>query len=490
MKINIINRGGNKGLVLINVLIFAMIAVTVTLSLIGWATTMIKSSRQLNAREQAFQAAEAGIDYYRWHLAHAPTDYKDGNATTTTGPFIHPFKDKDGNVIGEFALTITPPPPGSTVVKIKSKGTVIEDPAVSRTIQVTLAIPSLARYAVAANDIMRFGAGTEVFGPIHSNNGIRFDGIAHNVISSAKDKYIDPDLGTHTPAWYQFGVYTTDSPSEVNNDSTPPTTVPTRSDVFLAGRQFPVPAIDFVGMTTDLSNMKALAQQPTGYYRAASGALGYHVVLKTTDKFDIYRVNSTTNASNSCEDDGDFQTNWGTWSVQNQTLLQANVDFPENATMFFEDHVWVDGQINTARLTIAAGRFPDSPSTRRSITVNNDILYTNYDSQDTLALIAQGDINVGLVSENDLRIDAALIAQNGRVGRYYYSNDCGSNYIRNSVTLFGMIASNLRYGFAYTNGTGYQDRTIVYDTNLLYAPPPNFPLTSDQYTTISWDEIK
>jgi len=51
-----------------------------------------------------------------------------------------------------------------------------------------------------------------------------------------------------------------------------------------------------------------------------------------------------------------------------------------------------------------------------------------------------------------------------------------------------MIGSSNRYGFAYTDNTGYQDRTIIYDANLLYGPPPSFPLTSDKYTTISWDE--
>jgi hypothetical protein len=53
-----------------------------------------------------------------------------------------------------------------------------------------------------------------------------------------------------------------------------------------------------------------------------------------------------------------------------------------------------------------------------------------------------------------------------------------------------MIGSNQRYGFAYTNNTGYDLRTIVYDANLLYGPPPSFPLTSDRYSTVSWDELE
>ncbi len=141
-------------------------------------------------------------------------------------------------------------------------------------------------------------------------------------------------------------------------------------------------------------------------------------------------------------------------------------------------------------MTVAAGRFPDSPSTRPSITVNSNLSYTNYDGNDVISLISQGNMNVGLSYANDLRIDAALVAQNGRAGRYYYSNDCGSNYVRDTLNLYGMIATNGRYGFAYTDGTGYDTRNITYDANLLYGPPPSFPLTSDQYQTISWDEVR
>lgn len=484
----------SKGLILVNVLVFAMIAVTVTSALTNWAATMLKSSRQLNLREQAMQIAEAGVDYYRWHLAHNSSDYTDGVATTTTGPFIHDFKDKDGSVIGQFALTITPPPIGSTIVVIKSKGTVVEDPLVSRTIQTTLGIPSLAKYAVVANDVMKFGVGTEVFGPIHSNNGIRFDGLSHNIVTSAKDKYIDPDNGTHNPAWYQFGVYTTDSPSELNTDTTPPIIVPNRTDVFMAGRQFPIPAVDFVGMTTDLSSIKAEAQA-SGRYFGASGGQGYRILLKTNDTFDLYRVNTQMSAPSGCTSSS--EANWGTWSVNSQTFLQ-NYAIPANGTIFVEDHVWVEGQINTARITIAAGKFPDSSATRKDIIINNNLAYTNYDGRDSIALIAQGNITTGLYSVDNMRIDAAIIAQNGRAGRFYYNTSCKSGgvnlYIRNTLTLYGMIGTNLRYGFAWGSGSsiisGYMMRNIIYDANLLYSPPPNFPLTSDQYTTISWDEIK
>lgn len=468
-----------KGQLLIQVLIFAAIAILVLVGIASFVSISIQAGRITAQRELALQIAEAGIDYYRWHLAHSPNDYQDG--TGNSGPYVHDFLDKDGNVAGQFTLDVTPPPVGSTLVAIASTGKISANPNLQRKIQTRLAVPSIAKYAVVANANMRFGAGTEVSGPIHSNGGIRFDGLAHNVVTSSVSSYDDPD---HTGG-NEFGVHTHDSPT----DPLPPAQVPSRADVFEAGRQFPVPSVDFGGLTADLALMKTDAQT-SGRYFAPSGALGYRILLKTNDTFDLYRVNALVAPPGGCPAS---QSGWGTWSISTsggaQTFL-ANYSNPPNGLIFAEDHLWVEGQINTARLTIASAKFPDNPSTRTSITANNNLLYTNYDGSDVIGLIAQNNFNVGLKSLDIIRIDAALIAQNGRAGRYYYGSSCGTGYIRNTITLLGMIGTNQRYGFAYTDGTGYQIRNINYDGNLLYAPPPNFPRTSDQYTTISWEELK
>ena len=330
---------------------------------------------------------------------------------------------------------------------------------------------------------MRFGAGTEVFGPIHSNQGIRFDGLAHNVVTSAVTSYDDPDHSGGN----EFGVHTHIIPT----DPLPPSVVPQRTDIFEVGRQFPLPAVDFAGITADLAQMKTDAQT-NGFYRPSAGALGYHIVLKTDDTFDLYRVTGLVNPPSGCTNNAG-QSGWSTWSIQNQQLI-GNYPFPTNGIIFLEDDIFVDGQINSGRLNIVAAFLPDNPPLRKNIIVNNDLLYTNYDGSDVLGLIAQGNINVGLVSEDDLQIDAALIAQNGRVGRHYYrppgggSQRCSPNHVRQTITLWGMIATNQRYGFAYTDDTGYQTRNLNYDGSLLYGPPPSFPFTSDQYVTLTWGE--
>lgn len=459
----------NNGYILIQVIVFASIAVYILSALTGWAVTDIKASKQSADREQAIHIAEAGIDYYRWHLAHAPTDYQDG--TGQNGPYTHNFLDKNNNIIGQFILNITPPSLGSSLVIIESTGKVNTNPNISRTIKVKLAKPSIAKYAVAANDNMRFGEGTEIYGPIHSNKGIRFDGLAHNIVSSGLSTYDDPDHSGSN----EHAVHTHISPQ----DPYPPTSLPTRTDIFEVGRQLSVPNVDFTSLTADLAKMKTDAQA-NGFYRASSGDLGYHLILKTNDTFDLYKITKLY-SKGTCDSE--------TWSIQNESLI-GNFAFPNNGLIFLEDNIWINGQINSARLNIIAATLPDNSGTRKNITINNDLLYTNYDGTDTIGLIAQNNINVGQRSEDDLRIDSALIAQYGRVGRFHYNSNCSPYDHRQTITLWGMIATYTRYGFAYVDGTGYTTRNLNYDSNLLYAPPPSFPLTSDQYITLSWEEVK
>ncbi|MFA6315145.1 MAG: pilus assembly PilX N-terminal domain-containing protein [Candidatus Paceibacterota bacterium] len=498
------NSNQNRGDILVTSLVFGAIALMVVVGLINWGVYIMKSIRATVSREQAFQIAEAGADYYQWHLAQYPTDYQDG--TSGSGPYSHDFFDKDGNLLGSFHLTITPPQIGSTVVKIVSEGRIASS-SIARKIEKTMAIPSLARYAVVANDNMRFGEGTEVFGPIQSNGGIRFDGVAHNLVSSAMSTYRDPDTGQT-----EWGVYT----NVGTDDPTPPTALPNRSDIFIAGRQVGVPRTDFVGLTAGLTNLQTLARAG-GKEWTSSGSKGYHIILRTDGKYDIYKVNSLQASPNStCSDGGDSQVQWGTWSIKNKNPNDSNqpnqtyigrYNFPTNGVIFVNDHVWIDGQIDSARLTVVAGLIGNTdPTKNANITINSDLIYSSYDGTNSVGLVAQGNINVGLVSEDDIRIDAALVAEKGRVGRFFYNSSCsisGTAYWhRDSLTLYGMIATYVRYGFAYTGnsfncggsigstGSGYCIRDITYDANLLYAPPPSFPQATTQYQVISWREIK
>ena len=468
-----------KGSTILQTMFVLFVAILLIVGFTSFATYNVRAARYQEKRELALQLAESGVNYYRWHLAHAATDYQDG--TTSTGPYIHQVKDKNGNLLGTFSLEISPAATGSSIVSIQATGQPANESSIKRKIKAVLAIPSFSQYAVAANANLRFGSGTETYGPIHSNGGIRFDAVAHGIITSAVASYNDPDhYGGN-----EFGVHTHTSPI----DPLPPNSVPNRSDVFMAGRKFPVPILDFPGLTGDLGNLKTIANSTSGKYFAHSGSLGYHIVLKNNGTYDIYKVNRLEKASGGCSNEL-WQDDWGTWSMKstNGEEYINNYAYPSNGIIFVEDNLWIDGQVNNNRLTIAAARFPDTTSTRTSITINQNLTYTYYDGRDVVGLIAQKNINVGLFSNNDLKIDAAAIAQYGRVGRYYYGSGCGQHN-KNRLELVGMIGTFERYGFAYTDGTGYKYRDLYYDSNLMYAPPPHFPLAADHYQIISWEEL-
>ena len=156
---------------------------------------------------------------------------------------------------------------------------------------------------------MYFGSGTNVFGPVQSNKGIHFDGFAQNLVSSAVATYVDPDCTGTTAQCTEYGVYT-----DVGNaaypsagDPQPPTAVPNRTDIFAAGRQFPVPAFDFTGLTAGLTQLQTLARSG-GKEWAASGSQGYHMVFRVTGNstvYDMYKVTALQPQTGSCGTDRD-----------------------------------------------------------------------------------------------------------------------------------------------------------------------------------------
>ena len=470
------------------ILIFSTVAIIILSGLIVWIDATQKATYRTSDQKLAFMIAEAGAEYYRWHLAHTPQDFKDG--TGVNGPYIHNYYDKDGKQIGQFILEITPPPSNSSIVTIKSTGKVLTDSSIQKIVQVQLGLPSLIKYAVLSNSDIRFEPGTQVYGPVHSNGGIRFDGVANNLVTSARSTYNDPD---HTGP-DEFGVHTHTLPV----DPLPPSSVPIRSDVFKTGRTFPLPVVDFKSLTETLVSIKSKAQS-AGKYFGASGAKGYHIILKTDDTFDVYKVKKLAKRPDKSCTNSLKQKNWKPWSIKSgfgTEQLVGNYPIPVNGLIFVEDFLWIDGQINSAKVTIGAGKFPADPKNYKNIIINKDLKYTNYNGQDAIGLIAQGSVLVGMDSEDDLRIDAAVVAQNGQVARYYYKPAAGAKpncfpySSRAKLTFNGMIAVNRGYGFAYSDGSGYQDRTIIYDSNLLYNPPPSFPLISTFYQQISWTEVK
>ncbi|MBU0707380.1 hypothetical protein KKG41_03335 [Patescibacteria group bacterium] len=388
--------------------------------------------------------------------------------TETNGPYIHDYTDPYGDIIGQYSIEITPPVTGSTVVVLKSVGWTVTEPTVKRILLVRYGIPSLARYAYLTNNNIWFGETEEIRGEVHSNGGIRMDGTGNARMTSARETYI---------CGPEHGCSNEEKPGVWGTGEDP------------ALWEYPVDSVDFDEITIDLSNIRDEAQAE-GVYLGSSGSLGYHVTFLNDGTFDLYRVT------------GLWPSVWGhdgnQWiresnSWRNHVFLD-NYSIPENGLIFAEDDVWVDGEVN-GRALLASARFPEVPATNTSIRIQNDITYyNNHNGTSALGLIAQKDILIPLRSEDELIIEAALLAQKGHVFRYYYPDWYAPWHLRDRIEVYGGVITNTIWTFSWVSCdgcpviSGYSNTQVSYDPFLLYAPPPSFP-TSGEYSFISWEEL-
>lgn len=453
-------RGGGtatRGGILVMTLVFVVMFTTIFIGLSGLVNRTFHESVLQSRDETAFQIAEAGLDYGRWRLAHNIDDLAAETKTVT---------DQFAGDLGEFDVTFQAPDPGSTVVLITSVGTTAEQPGREVTLRARYGRPSLARFASVTNQDVWYG-GT-IVGSVHSNGGIRMDGSANSTMSSARETYpCQPYHGCNNPFETKDGVWGIGTIQEL--------------------WEFPVPAIDYNAITLDLLDMKAAAQAAGTYYDDST-ALGYQVVFNSDNTVTISRVISLTSPR------------WSYWSTTGwqyvshdvgSTVTVETVNVPSNGVLYFEDRIWVRGDIRD-RVTVAAGVFPDNPSTHADIILNGDISYGGVlDGTRSFAAVAQRHVQIPYSGAPDtMDLDGAFVAQQGSFHRRYYSS--GSHRLKTSLTRYGMLASNGVPATAWVNGSGtvisgFQGGSSTYDPNLLYGPPPYFP-TSGQYEFISWEE--
>ena len=441
-----------------NILMFVMVFGSIAFSLIvigvaGYAISENSASNYKHNREMAFQIAEAGVNYYRWHLAHNKTDYKDG--TNSAGPYVHVYEDKDGNPIGHYSLTITAPPNGSTVVMVQSVGWLDSQPNSKRTLKARLGFPALTDYAFLTNGDVWIGNTESVSGKFHANGGIRFDGTGNAPITSAVPTYTcKPYHGCNNVT--EPGVWGAGGPQTYWG--------------------FPAPAQDFTAVTANLAAIKTGSQQSGGVYISSSGKQGWRLQFLSNGTFKAYKVNTTN-----CYSAQDTSGNNITPCIDINTLGTATTyNMPTNGYIYVEDTVWVDGTVN--------GRATVGVATGKNIIINDNLLYTAKDGNHVLGLIASQNILIPKNSPVNLEIDAALLAQNGAALRYYYSNNIKTNLI-----IYGSVISNGIWTWNWSNGSsivsGYTNTNSTYDANLTYGPPPGFPVGS-VYNLISWEEVE
>ncbi|MBI2009580.1 MAG: hypothetical protein HYS86_00225 [Candidatus Chisholmbacteria bacterium] len=461
-KLQITNYPGSAGSVMVGlVFMVATFSIVVYALLLTVGSQLEFTFRQV-ALDQALNIAEAGVNYYRWHLAHAPSDF-----VTDTG--VHDYRDPQGDLMGAFDLNITPPIDGSTIVTITSTGWAADFPEVLRTITAQYGQPSLASFSFLSDSSLWFGNGIVVGGPVHSNNGIRMDGTNQSTVTSSKETYT---CGVETGCWPKTqikpGVWGNGGPQALWS--------------------FPVPATDFDSISVDFAQMRTAAQT-SGVYLGPSDAAGYHLVFNSGGTVAVYQVTATTYKRGYTLEDG-CQNLYQT--IVTEALLDT-YELADISLLFAEDILWVEGVVN-GQITVVAVRFPIG-TFETNIWIPDNITYLAKDGQHKLGLMAQNDIYFALDVPDYFEIDAAMVAQNGRISRHHYNRQGCSHYNqsqRNEITIYGTVISREKSYWNFGSGpgqpaSGFVKRTILYDQSLIYTPPPYFP-TLGNYELISWRE--
>jgi hypothetical protein len=517
MKKLLSSESGFISAALVSFMIAILILTGAAVEIIDSNTVLVGGNLQ---SQKAFNIAEAGVNYYLWHLSHNTTDFKDGKTTPATpdpvlgyGPYVHTYTNDNDVNEGTYTLWIQPQSGGSTIAKIRSIGQVANSNVV-RTIDAQIGSPSFASYGVVSDTSLWFGSTETATGPVHSNQGIRMDGASTSDVTAAN--------ATYTPLYANGGCGTSNcSHPGVWCDATVLTPVNCNTRPKTDWR-YPVPTVDFNQVTGALCSIKkaafltdpstsalassgtACSQTPTtrtnAYLpqRSNTGAYsitkGYLIKLNTNGTYDLLNVNA----------ENDRLTPYT--SALTTTSVATSIAIPSSGVIFAEDNVWVlSNPTYHGRVTIAAGRL--ATSNNAEIVIAGPLLYTAKTGIDAIGLIAEDSITLAPYAPVSFpfEVDGALIAQTGSV--LYpssYRSVANTSTRGQSFNFYGSVASRQSWTWTWLGcdnscgdavnvpGTGYVsgilNNNTQYDYNLQYAPPPSFPNTST-YNVLSWREV-
>lgn len=481
-----------KGMIIPFILMTVSVLIVFSVSLVSWSLTVRKQTVRDVRKSQSLQIAEAGINYYKWHLAHNDSDYRDGNnwccdedpmktlseCGNLCGPYEHQYKDYDNVIVGQFSLLIIPPETGSTVVSVESIGHAYGIDSLRKKVTSLVGKRSLAEFSFLTDSPIWIGDSESTSGPLHSNGGVRFDGTCNAEVTSAVLTYNCSGTG-HGCSGTKDGIWGVGGPNTY--------------------WRYPVSAVDFDLFSVSLANIKENAAESDGTCSGDSGTgrgicfddsnvNGYLIKFLSDATIDIYKVDSLKSKVWYYNFEKEM---WVEEAEEiDSTTLLGNYDMPDNGLIFIEDDVWVEGVIN-GKVTLASARFPENVNQYTKIRINDNINYISRDGNHNLGLMSQGDILVPRYIPRyepyNLTIDAMLLSQKGHVYHRYYDD----RIIKNSIEVYGGVVTNLFWTWSYTDGSntvdGYINTSTIYNNNLTFSPPPSFP-TSENFEVLSWVE--
>ncbi len=481
-------RKGEEGYILPLVMLVLIIMGMMAAGLMGSILRNQQHVSRDRAYTQSLAVAEAGLNQYLWMVAGG-TSSEANDFAIPENPEADPHKqtitlaDPSSNVKGTYTLQVIPPSGDDSRITVKVTGLADSPTEVARTVSAHIGRPAFSEYILLVDESVYIGGPLDRVwhGKTHSNTGIRIE--TSNIIDTvtcARSTY------EYSQGDYKPGIWSQYVPS---ND-------PSR-----ALWSFPVPTVDFTTVTSDFVRLN---QKATGIHNLpyvtpnpSGAAHGWYIKLLPNEQYQVAQV--TAEYENRSYVNGNDRGGYLT-----RGTLSAVRDYPASGVIYVNDNVWVEGTGLDGRITIAcSGQLnPVGKQAATSINVVGDLVYSAKDGTVAVGLIAQNNVKIpmyaprgksGTLSEMDMEIDAALIAQEGAE---YVSRD-SSGYAsqwgprRDLLTFFGSISSHDTPTRSTTSGgdyCGFEEGANTYDTFLLHNPPPYFP-TIGSYQILDWQEL-
>ncbi|MGD0328727.1 MAG: hypothetical protein ABSB00_03415 [Minisyncoccia bacterium] len=471
------NKLYRQGSIMLLVLVFGGVFFTVLLALSGFVIAQNHLQELTREQSEAFAIAEAGIEYYRWFLSHFPDNTTDG--TGHSGPYVTTYADPEYGTAGTYSLSIVSNGACGTVqsMSVTSTGVPNDAPGVSSKIVARFAEPSVAAYSYIVNSSVWAGSDRIINGPYHDNGGIRMDGTANAPVSSSLSTWdCTSDFGCSPEQRSAPGVVGTG----------------TNQNLWV----YPTPQVDFSGIASNFTALKATAQANGIYlprYSTSSGHnanpnLGYHLIFNSNGTVTINKVTSVTGLSIQPINTTDSSTDY---TLINAESFYETLPIPAQCGLIFvEDNTWIEGVV-PGKITVVAANVTTTGVTP-SVVLHNNITYAATDGSDGLTVISANDILIAPDSPQNMTLDGIFVAQSGAFGRNLYS--CPGPYEpRGTLTILGSTISNLRTGTRWVNGCGssdggYQTRIDAFDRQNSTNPPPFTPFTSTQWQFVDWQQ--
>ncbi len=481
----------NKGGAIVMVLVFAGVFVVAVGSLLQFVLQQSISGRGKVAREQSLQIAEAGLEYYKWHLAHNPDSEWSGTIE---------YKDPQSDTrVGQFTIDTTVNKQCGDIMNrdIEVTGQADIDTRFTRTISSRYMKPSVANYSYVIGADVWAGSTRNIIGPYHSEGGIRMDGTHNSLVTSS------------VSSWDCTGSFGC-SPTE------------TKPGVWGAGSnpelwRYPKSEVSFANIAPDFADLKSKAQSVNRYFPSVSngaGNKGYHIIFKSNGTFDMWEVTSAS-------------YNWG-WNlvttahkdyhtINNPETFLGNYTIPSTCSLIYiEDQVWLEGVVSGKVALVSADTVH---SYNPDIVLHDNITYATGSGTDGLTAIAEGNVLVSAHSPENLTVNGIFLAINGKFGRWHYvensgwyrtysggsysyvsESGVGTAQLLGSFVVNGTAVSQERTGshwnaWVYRDGDGWSkqesgfiSRTNSYERVQAFDPPPFTPEASTVFYLLNWRE--